>query len=44
MVPYVNYAAAPSVNVMNLKLTEGILELLNANQIIAATLFDFVDP
>jgi AraC-like DNA-binding protein len=44
LVPYLNSATSPALNGMRLKLTEGIYALLNTNKLIAATLFDFIDP
>ncbi|WP_421825747.1 helix-turn-helix domain-containing protein [Larkinella sp.] len=44
LTPYFNTAVPPSIQVMRLKLTEGIYALLNADKRAAAALFDFIDP
>jgi AraC-like DNA-binding protein len=44
LVPYINSSLRPSEKVMELKLTEAIYALMDADKRIATTLFDFVEP
>lgn len=44
MVPYFDSGIQPTEELLNLKMTEGVYVLLNANKNLYASLFDFADP
>ena len=44
MTPYLDSGIQPTDEVLNLKMTEGMYVLLNTDQNLYASLFDFADP